>query len=70
MTCMPWRPVLKQAAVSADIMWRLLVTRSCRLPAHRVAGTKSCNFKPVRRTARDLESRVDSLPSVRRREQK
>jgi hypothetical protein len=30
MTCIPWRPVLKQAAVSADIIWRPHLTHSGR----------------------------------------
>jgi hypothetical protein len=28
MSCMPWRPLSKNATVTADIIWRLQLTRS------------------------------------------
>jgi hypothetical protein len=40
---MPWRPVLKKATVTADIIWRLLLTRSRHSAAYRVAKSRSSN---------------------------
>jgi hypothetical protein len=43
MSCMPWRPLSKKAAVNADMVWRLLLTHKKHSAKHSVASIKCHN---------------------------
>jgi hypothetical protein len=44
--CVPWRPLLKKAVVTADIIWRLRFTHSGHPGMRDVAGGQCNNLYP------------------------
>jgi hypothetical protein len=61
MTCMPWRPVLKQAAVSADIIWRPHLTHRGHRRITRSPISKFCNLLCFHRYARFTAHRIGTV---------